>query len=92
MSNGQHFLVRVRNFKRFPSLPVEAALFRRYSVWIVGHGPTLAAGDPLWKELIADAKKRRCYRDALTNGGKMGSRVPLQALSPQNVSLRSELP
>ncbi|CAM6088743.1 unnamed protein product [Calypogeia fissa] len=69
---------------------INVALTRgRYCLWIIGHGSTLGASDPMWRALIADAKKRSCYRDA-RQVLNLGSRIPLQRLNLRFADDRGE--
>ncbi|KAJ6368012.1 hypothetical protein OIU78_000563 [Salix suchowensis] len=36
----------------------------RYCLWILGNGATLVNSDTIWKKLVTDAKKRRCFYNA----------------------------
>ncbi|KAH7521374.1 hypothetical protein FEM48_Zijuj07G0026400 [Ziziphus jujuba var. spinosa] len=36
----------------------------RYCLWVLGSAETLIRSGSVWKKLVVDAKKRRCYHDA----------------------------
>ncbi|KAG9442390.1 hypothetical protein H6P81_018244 [Aristolochia fimbriata] len=36
----------------------------KYCLWILGNEPTLVASDSIWKDIVIDAKQRRCFFDA----------------------------
>ncbi|KAG9442402.1 hypothetical protein H6P81_018256 [Aristolochia fimbriata] len=36
----------------------------KYCLWILGHEPTLAESNSIWKDVVLDAKKRKCFFNA----------------------------
>ena len=43
--------------------------FCRYCLWILGNEATLTKRNTIWKELVIDAKKRRCFYNAHEDKG-----------------------
>ena len=41
----------------------------RYCLWILGNEATLTKRNTIWKELVIDAKKRRCFYNAHEDKG-----------------------
>lgn len=39
-------------------------LLHRYCLWILGNAETLTRSGSVWKKLVVDAKKRRCFHNA----------------------------
>lgn len=37
---------------------------RRHCLWILGNANTLASGNTIWRQIVADAKDRGCFFEA----------------------------